>query len=194
MHNPGKVERYDGATGAHVGTFITGCPNGNGIAWGPDGNLYVSTGNVFGPGTVKRFDGTTGRFIDDFVAYPPDTNGYLCRGSGLTFHEGRLYVSSIDNAKIVCYDGATGAWVSDFAEGSKVGVTMIAFDGGALHGADFQTGSVRKYNGVTGKSEGDLTRVPGIAPWGLAFDAQGHLYWSGSDHTIRRHDGRTNVA
>ncbi len=59
--------RYNGQTGAAMGTFASG--NGlvapGGLAFGPDGELYVSD---FASGSVLRFDGETGAFIDTFIA------------------------------------------------------------------------------------------------------------------------------
>jgi streptogramin lyase len=57
------IQRYDGATGAFLDTFI---PNGaTGKArFGPDGNLYVL--NSLGH-SVSRYNGTTGAFIDALV-------------------------------------------------------------------------------------------------------------------------------
>ncbi len=49
----GEVFSYDGLTGAYLGTLV-GSEGGNGLVFGPDGNLYVSnpvTSNIL------RFDG-----------------------------------------------------------------------------------------------------------------------------------------
>ncbi len=61
-----NVLRYDAESGAFIGVFATGSglANPNGIAYGPDGNLYVGLGDT---GTVMRFNGLTGSFIDQFV-------------------------------------------------------------------------------------------------------------------------------
>lgn len=63
------VNRYHPTTGNFLGRFVdTGDRSGYryavGIAWGPDGNLYVATQNTAG---VQRYNGTTGAFMDDFV-------------------------------------------------------------------------------------------------------------------------------
>ena len=60
----GRVERYNGTTGAYIGTFARPSDPG-GITFGPDGNLYVANR---GGNDVLRFNGTTGALIDTFVA------------------------------------------------------------------------------------------------------------------------------
>jgi len=47
MSDAGRVERYDTATGAHVGTFLSGLPPSNELLSDAEGRLLVSTG---GPG------------------------------------------------------------------------------------------------------------------------------------------------
>jgi len=50
MNGSGTVERYETATGRHVGTFIRGVERPNALAFGPDDALYVGTGAVGGRG------------------------------------------------------------------------------------------------------------------------------------------------
>jgi len=191
MHDAGTIECYDGATGSHRGTFAVGIDNPNCLAWGPDGTLYVSTGPLNGPGGVERFDPATGELLGYLV--PPATSGAgrLVRGTGMAFRDGKLYVASCDDGRIVCFDATTGAWLSDFATVSTVGPTEIEFHGDALCVADFVAQSVRRFDAGTGAALPDLTAIAGYAPWGLAFDSSGRLFWSGSGtggHTIQRLD------
>ena len=82
MSNPTQqVLRYDETTGAFIDVFaspavipsICGPPTTvrpfNGIAYGPDGNLYVVGASSVGGGSgaVLRYDGRTGAFIDVFA-------------------------------------------------------------------------------------------------------------------------------
>jgi len=193
MSGSGRVERYDGRTGQWRGTFLYGLPSPAGLAWGPDGRLYVSTGALNSQGKVLRYDGVTGAFVGEFVAYPPGADGFLLRANGLAFHEGDLYVVGCDNGKIIQYDGATGAWKRDFASVSTTSVTQIRFHEGTLYTADFKSNSILRFDATTGRPTGALTTLPGFAPWGLAVDREGRLFWSGSDNTIRAFDGQTNA-
>ena len=80
MHASGKVERYDPATGAHLGTFSTGLAAPNVLLPGPDGLLDVSTGD---PGGWDRPGGITGNnVISDPVSVNMDRNFQWLAGMG----------------------------------------------------------------------------------------------------------------
>lgn len=68
-HLAGVVSRYNGSTGAFIDFFVPsgshGLTEAQGLAFGPDGNLYVGSGDT---GEVFRFNGQNGAFIDVFVA------------------------------------------------------------------------------------------------------------------------------
>lgn len=63
-----RVLRYNETNGAFVSVFIAANSGGlnlpHGLAEGPDGNLYVASGNS---NTVVRFDGQTGNFLGVFA-------------------------------------------------------------------------------------------------------------------------------
>ena len=84
-----SVLAYDGVTGAFQGTFASGggLDEPEGIAFGPDGNFYVSSRS----NEVLRYDGQTGAFIDVFAS----GNG-LADPAGIAFGgpDNDLFVSS----------------------------------------------------------------------------------------------------
>ena len=65
--NAGDILRYDQVTGAFRGVFASGhgLADPLGLTFGPDGNLYVASGNS---DQVLRFDGRTGAFLGVFAA------------------------------------------------------------------------------------------------------------------------------
>ena len=90
-YNDATVETFNLTTKASLGLLF---PTGSGglftpiaMAFGPDGNLYVSGGTFGGQLGVRRYNPTTGAFIDLFantgndyplgIAFGPDNNLYV---------------------------------------------------------------------------------------------------------------------
>jgi hypothetical protein len=119
-----QVRRYNGTTGVFIDVFLAGSfPSGGDdpivnpvdLAFGPDGDLFVT--NSFGFGPVQRFDGLSGAFIDTVA---PD-------GFGLQFGpDGNLYLSRGD--RVERYNGLTGAFIDVFASGGGLdGASFLIF-------------------------------------------------------------------
>jgi sugar lactone lactonase YvrE len=110
-----EVKRYVGTSGAFLADFISAdssgltCPNG--LAFGPDGHLYVSSRNVGEhTGVVKRYDGTIGQFLGDL-----DYDCTVTEPTGLVFGpDGNLYVSSLISNSVARFDGTTGECLGNF--------------------------------------------------------------------------------
>ena len=192
MSGGGTVERYESATGRHVGTFIHRIDRPNALAFGPDGALYVVTGAVGGAGAVKKFNGVTGRFLGDFIAVPAGQPGYLARASDLVWHEGDCFVVSCDDSKVYRYDGTTGAFKGTVATGNPKGwITQIAVRDGAVFTTEFDEARMRRFP-LAGGEPAVFVEQAGFTPWGIAFDQRGHCWWSGSGGIVR-FDGKTNA-
>ncbi|MEG3975109.1 hypothetical protein QT970_10865 [Microcoleus sp. herbarium8] len=96
------VLRYDGVTGEYIDRFVADNPNTAtdetgglsrpyGLAFGPDGNFYVSS---FLTDQILRYNGKTGQFIDVFAAGNQQGGG-LNGPNGLLFApDGYLYVTT----------------------------------------------------------------------------------------------------
>jgi sugar lactone lactonase YvrE len=105
---------FDEISGNFLGELI---PN-NGLldspdtfVYGPDGNLYISSGTTPENSAILRFT-PKGQFIDVFAS----GNG-LFRPYGIAFGpDGNLYVSSFLSDEILRYDGTTGAFIDIFAQ------------------------------------------------------------------------------
>jgi DNA-binding beta-propeller fold protein YncE len=218
------VMRYDGATGAFLNVLIPSDPalNGGltgpeGLAIGPDGNLYVSSFDptFTRPGAVLRYNAKTGAYIDAFVPPDPAKSGGLFAPTGLLFGpDGNLYVGSALTNAVLRYDGKTGAFLGVFASGGGLNGPngMLFGPDGSLYVASLNfdvphnmeyPGAVLRYDGKTGAfidafvppdpaRNGGLQRTAG-----LAFGPDGDLYVSSGDlmpkGSVLRYDGKTGA-
>jgi DNA-binding beta-propeller fold protein YncE len=182
-----SVLRYDGATGAPLGTFIPshggGLTTGQDIVVGPDGNFYVSSWST---SSVKRYDGQTSAFLGDFVAAGA---GGLINPDQIAFGpDGNLYVSDRFPGRILKYDGATGAPLGLLVGDPRLsGFVAFAFGPDKNVYASMFNGQqcVLKFDGTTGADLGEVACAPDISSAfaGLAFGPDGTLYAS------RYHEG-----
>jgi len=174
----GQVLRYSGA-GAPLGVFASApgwLPQD--LAWGPDGNLYVTTGDV--DGQVLRFNGTTGTYLGIFVS--PGSGG-LDNPDGLIFGPDRnLYVNSSDIGSVLRYDGTSGAFMDVFASHpslTRSHNSVFGPDGNMYVSGSWHTNNVLRFNGQTGafmdefipSGSGGLNNAHD-----LAFGPDGNLY------------------
>ncbi|MEO8486324.1 MAG: hypothetical protein ABI585_08295 [Betaproteobacteria bacterium] len=154
----GEVLRFS-STGTFLGVFAA---NGSGdgvnaslgepmgLAFGPDGNLYVANDNSFD--NVLRFNGTTGAFIDTFI--PDNTTGLNDPKSIKFGPDGRFYASN-EGGAVEVYNGTTGAYVGQFVTTGSGGLQEpvdMVFAGGSLWVLDGDDGAeaVYRYNATTG--------------------------------------------
>jgi DNA-binding beta-propeller fold protein YncE len=120
------IKRYNGTTGAFVSDFV---PTGSGglgvaagIAFGPDGNLYVCD---YDNDRVLRYDGTSGAFLNSFVA---TGSGGLNGPSDVAFGpDGNLYVVSHQTSSVQRYSGLTGASIDTFVPTNSGGLENPLF-------------------------------------------------------------------
>jgi sugar lactone lactonase YvrE len=194
--NNNGVLRYDESTGAFVDQFdpknLANLKDPNAGVFGPDGNLYVSSG-VFQNNNheVLQYNGTTGAFQTVFASQN------IAGPRGLLFGlDGNLYVADA-NAKtgtpayVDRFDGKTGAFLNSFLQQSSPGLTtspsyMVFGPDGDLYIAAAHEGVIYRYDGTTGAplaapGQNGAIFVPAgsggmDAPAGLVFGPDGNLY------------------
>lgn len=110
--NLGTVEMFDLTTRQSLGLLF---PPGTGelmtpasIAFGPDGNLYVSYAFF-----VNRYHPTTGAFLGQFVDTGDRTGQRYAIGIAWG-PDNNLYVATQNTAGVQRYNGTTGAFMDDF--------------------------------------------------------------------------------
>jgi hypothetical protein len=109
---------FDEETGDFLATLVQAGAGGlvapDAMVFGPDGNLYVSSGETAADSAILRFEPGNGTFIDVFAA-----GAGLTRPYGLAFGpDGLLYVSSFLTDQILRFNGTTGEFVDIFAAGT----------------------------------------------------------------------------
>jgi hypothetical protein len=189
------VLRYDENTGAYVNSFV---PSGSGglrepmgVLFGPDHNLYVSSGSFdnnsshgTGHKAVLQYSGTTGAFLSDFA----DQN-QLFSPQGIIFGpDHNLYVADSDDSggSVFRYNGTTGAFMDDFVPAGgalrNAGPLLFGPDGDLYVGSHEAT-EILRYEGPSGPNPGAFLGafVPagsgGLgSPSMMAFGRDGDLY------------------
>ena len=127
-YNAATVETFDLATKSSFGLLMPpGSPLGSGglytpssMAFGPDGNLYVSGGALGGNFGVWRYDATTGAFIDLFANTGSETYSPI----GIVFGpDNNLYVATQSAATVMRFHYPTGAFMGFFVPDGGGGLT-----------------------------------------------------------------------
>jgi DNA-binding beta-propeller fold protein YncE len=157
-----SILKFDGRTGEFIGSFTSGyaLDEPTKFTFGPDGYLYVSQWGQENR-TIARFDGETGAFVDEF------TPALDLACDHAWDDEGNLYVVNYGSHDVHRFD-AEGNFIDVFVSPSNFqGPVNLWFDdGGDLLVADWETGTVKRFDGETGAYKSDfisgMTRTEGV--------------------------------
>jgi len=119
--NLGTVEVFDVNTRNSLGLLFPpgagGLVTPSSMAFGPDGNLYVSYDSY-----VNRYHPTTGAFLGKFVD-TGDSSGQRYAIGIAWGPDGNLYVATQNTPGVQRYNGTTGAFMDDFVAAGSGGLS-----------------------------------------------------------------------
>lgn len=186
-----QILRYDGTSGDFIDVFVdtgsNGFTNGIQMAFGPDGNLYVSNSNTGSEAGVLKFDGTTGASLGTVA-----TGNGIQRACGIAFGpDGNLYVGDSDASstsnydRVLRYDPFTGNLIDVFVPSGDLNNTcQIDFGSdGNLYVAENTTQDIRVFDGQTGVLRKSIQVDSLQSPYLTTSGPDGNLY-IGSQNTI----------
>jgi streptogramin lyase len=190
------VVRFDGQTGALLGTFVAPGAGGllgpHGLEFDTQGNLVVNSGFN---GKVLKYDGTTGVF-ETVIASPGSSP--LAFPHGLTVGpDGNLYVGDRNTDSVLRYSGTTGQFLGTFVSSGSGGLSittdLVFGPDGNLYVNGFNSNAVLRYDGHTGAFLGAFVAAGsgGLSgPQGLVFGPDGNLYVSSmNSNQVLEYDG-----
>ena len=208
----GNVIRYtnDGNPPTIFIAQSEGLIDATGLAFGPDGNLYVVD---YSSNTVFRYDASAaiGSRLSSFTSINPVVTSYtLNTPYGIVFGpDGDLYVNSYTENSVLRFDGATGELVVTYDEitgdvinefvspelgGLKAPEQMVFGPDGNLYLTSISTNNILRFEVATGiMTEFIAAGYGGLdEPAGIAFGPDGNLYISDyKDGVILRYNGET---
>jgi subtilisin-like proprotein convertase family protein/streptogramin lyase len=185
------IQRYDGATGAFLDTFMAndGPHKINGvrdIVFHTDGYVYVASAYT---DEVLRYDGDTGEFVDVFVEA---NSGGIDHPDGMVFADPdgngipELYVTGWLSHSVVRYNIETGEPIGTYIMAGSGGLSFpfaLAFGPGDnnVYVTSAGTNQILKYNAVTGGYLGIGASTGLDYPRDVAF-SDGLMYVTSGDN------------
>lgn len=166
-HEVFRVDETNGNVSSFVASGSGGLSTPDGLAYGPDGNLYVSSADT---NQVLRYNGSTGSFIDVFASSNINRAGFLSFGP-----DQNLYVCSSNSGQVLRFNGQTGAFMDVFASSPQLTLPAgLAWNDGLLYVTDFNGGQVVRFDASSG-SFVDVWSTDPVNPIYPLFDRDGNF-------------------
>lgn len=113
------VERFNGSSGAHMGTFVANdanLDNITGMAFGPDGNLYIGNKDA-ADGEILAYQGPAGGSPGTFISIFTPTGNKLGLTQDLDFgNDGDIYCANWFSNTVTRYQGPTNTSPGTFID------------------------------------------------------------------------------
>lgn len=160
----GVIRRYDGTNGASKGTFVSNAQLAfpDGMAFGPNGNLFVTAGGFQGQ-EILEFDGGTGAFVKVFA-----DNLQLAGPFDLAVREDEtsFLLTSRTRKQIVEIDSSDGSILRTLGAGAGLvePTGLLPMPDGRLYVSDFSTGKIHLFDLKDGSYDGIFATVSSGGP------------------------------
>lgn len=171
-----NVSRYSD-NGALIDSNFISLTSPTGLAFGPDGTLYVASTNL---PQVYSYNPLTGFQTGTFVSYGADNNQNVSNPAGMRFGpDGHLYIADVTNSNVHVYD-STGASIGTLTGPELDQPTTVAFDPSGNLYATSGLG-IEKFNTSTQEFE-TFIQAESSGPWilnnpnDLGFSSAGDLF------------------
>lgn len=195
---PRFVLHYNGLTGAFIRELGADAPSQQplGLAFGPDGNLYV--GSASPAQGVLRFNPSVDTYVDTFIPNSAPLAGGV---ESILFRGAQVYVCQFGDSQtpgtVERFDAATGAYLGNLVPGGRGGLVnaggMVFGPNGVLYVGNVNSripNSILRYNSASGAFLGSMPGDIANFTYSMAFGPDGDLY-SASSAGIVRYSGTT---
>jgi DNA-binding beta-propeller fold protein YncE len=190
----GRVNRYDGTSGAFIDVIVPAFPQEviNGLAFDA-GSLYVSVFDTVSNsnGRIIRYDFATGTLT---TLVEPGSGGLFAPHALAIGPDGNLYVANNHpgSDEILRFDAMTGDFLNVFAQGLTIPQDLAFGPDGNLYVSNGGSSTISRFDGTTGAAMGDFvgSESGGLSvPTGIDFGPDGHLYVaSAATGSVLRYD------